>query len=408
MKLNYFRERSEKLQYIVLILILIFALVSMSYWVTYRSAHTLTDDEKGYSSTAQQLLNKGYLGYLSDRPNAYVTPGYPLFLAGVFKVTQIIGGLSANPLMTTRYTQILFSLGTILFVFLMGKRLGKPWAGLLAALLLAAYQPTWHANSRILTESLYTFLLVAYIYSVLVLLQSREKWQHGLTGVLLAITVLVRPSIAPVIVIPYLLDFWQHRDWRFTKGFVITLLCFGVVMLPWWIRNYYVTNQMVVFATESGNPFLRGTDPYDPYDKIGPSIIKNVPEKDMTKVGLQRIENGLKKNPGLWIKWYTVGKLKFMWKYPWGRSDLFKYRFYHLLFVVIIGWVGLARALLSPSLRWLAAVPILMAALQLLFIPITRYMYPLTPMMLLLAALLLTEIGAILISRFNPNRKVNM
>lgn len=35
---------------------------------------------------ARQFLDKGFLGYMSSRPNAYITPGYPLFLALIYKL----------------------------------------------------------------------------------------------------------------------------------------------------------------------------------------------------------------------------------------------------------------------------------------------------------------------------------
>jgi hypothetical protein len=119
-------------------------------------------------------------------------------------------------------------------------------------------------------------------------------------------------------VVPYIIDYWQRRDVEVFKGLIVAGLAFSLVMMPWWVRNYVVLNKVVVFATQSGNPFLRGTDPYDPYDKIGPSIMAGVPESAMQRVGVERIRQGLQTDPGRWIKWFTVGKFEFLWVKPWG------------------------------------------------------------------------------------------
>jgi len=386
----YRMSQLSGIQWLGLVLILVLALGSRLWWVAEMSPRTLTHDEIGYNAMTEQFLDKGFLGYYSTVPNAFVTPGYPLFLAAIYKGVDILAGDDVNPLPVVRVIQVLISVATVFMVFAIGLRTGRVGVAFLAAIFITVYPPAFSANTRILTEVLYTFLLTTYVYSVLILFENRSGLIHGLTGVIMALGVLVRPAAAPLLIIPYLIDFWHHRDWRFARGLIITGICFSLVMLPWWLRNYVVMEKVVVFATQTGNPFLRGTDPYDPYDKVGPSIIENVPEEKQMQVALERIKNGLRTEPGLWIKWFTIGKFTYLWGEPWGLAKGWLQGI-HLVLIVILGWLGVVRALFSPNLRWLAVIPLFMTALQMAFIPITRYMYPITPIMVILAAVLVVD-----------------
>lgn len=349
----------------------------------------LSHDEIGYHQMTVQFLEKGFLGYYADKPTAFVTPGYPLFLAVIYSVVKAAAGAEADPLPAVRLVQVLLSVGTVYLAFAIGRSTGRLSTGFVAAVLVALYPPMFMANKRVLTEVLYTFLLLWYVYSAQLMLQRRILRCHLASGALLALTVLVRPAAAPLLTVPYIIDFWQRRDPEVVKGLLVAGLAFSLVMLPWWVRNYVVLDKVVIFATQSGNPLLRGTDPYDPYDKIGPSVIEGVPEDKMSEVAMERIKTGFKTEPWLWLKWFTVGKLEFLWSKPWGMYS-WGAKTIHLVAFVIFGWLGVFYALARQEVRWVAAVPVFFTLLQLLFIPISRYMFPLTPLMAVLASAVAT------------------
>ncbi len=379
--------RAEK---ILLLLILLITLATRLYYIYTSPALTLTHDEVGYHRMSLQFLEKGILGYYSDKPRAFVTPGYPLFLAAAY----YIGGLlHVEPMAAARTFQVVVSVFSVLLVYLMARKSGGPPAGVLAAILAAIYLPSFMANNRILTEVLYAFLLLAYIYSLTVLFSKNGLRWHALSGALLALAVLVRPVVAPFLVVPYVVKFFFHRDRQILAGLLVAVIAFCIVMTPWWVRNYLVFEKFIIFSTESGNPFLRGTDPYDIYDQKGPSIIKNVPDSEMTRVGLQRIKEGLKTDPGLWIKWFTAGKFSFLWLKPWGVYAGWANSL-HLWVFVILGWLGILWNLLfDERMRWPALLVVFCTLVQLTFIPITRYIYPLTPIMAVMASTLIVKIG---------------
>lgn len=379
-------SRAER---IFLIILLLTTLVMRVYYVyTTSPPLKLSHDEYGYHKMTIQLLDKHIMGYYSDEPRAFVTPGYPVFLAGTYSVARL---LHTDPLMTTRVIQAVISTGSVFLVYSLSRRAGGAVVAALAGLLAAVYLTSLMANNRILTEVLFSFLQLVYVYSLLIAFEKDKFRWHALSGALLGLTVLVRPAIAPFLVVPYMILFITKRDFKHISYMLVAVAAFCLVMSPWWVRNYLVFDKFIMFATQTGNPMLRGTDPYDVYDKFGPSIIKNVPDDQMTRVAVQRIIHGFQTDPWLWLKWFTVGKLSFMWLKPWGITTAWA-KTLHLVGFVIIGWIGTFVNLADRKMRWPALLVLFTTVMQLAFIPIERYMYPLTPLMAIMAATVLGKI----------------
>ncbi len=366
----------------LILAILLITLAARLYYVYTSPELQLSHDEIGYHEMTLQFLDKGFLGYYSDRPSAFVTPGYPLFLAAVYLAAQAV---NSDPLTMVRTIQVIISVGSVFLVYLIARKSGGIPAGALAAILAAVYLPSFMANNRILTEVIYVFLLLGYVYALITAFEKDSLKWHALSGTVMGLAVLVRPSLAPFIVVPYIITWFRRHDYRVAVALIITLVSFSVIMAPWWVRNYLVLDKCIIFATQSGNPLLRGTDPYDPYDREGPSIIENVPESEMTRVAVERIKQGFQNEPGLWLKWFTVGKLSYLWSRPWGYFSGWSV-YMHFWVFIVIGWPATLVNIFDTKMRWPALLILFTTALHLAFIPITRYMYPMTPLMAVMTA----------------------
>jgi len=375
---------------VILALVLLITLAVRLYYIYKFPQAWLSHDEIGYHEMTLQFLEKGFLGYYSDRPSAFVTPGYPLFLAAMYYLSELVHN---NPLVTVRTAQAIISVGSVLLVYLMARKAGGIPAGIIAAVLVAIYPTSNMANTRLLTEVLYIFLMLGYMYALIMAFDEPGFIRHAASGALLALAVLVRPMAGPFLVIPYLVHLVFKRDFGIIKYLITAVAAFCLVMSPWWVRNYMVFDKFIPFATQSGNPLLRGTDPYDPYDKEGPSIIENVPEPEMTKVAIQRIKEGFKTEPWLWFKWFTIGKFSFLWGKSWGAYSGWAQTL-HLWGFVVLGWLGVLVSLFDQRMRWPALMIVFSALLHQVFIPITRYIYPLTPLMAVMTAVLIVKIAA--------------
>jgi len=378
-------HRKEK---IILGLILLIALITRLYYIYTSPELKLTHDELGYHEMTLRFFAKGFMGYYAVAPTAFVTPGYPVFLIAVYFVAGLI---KTDPLTTVRTVQVILSVASLFFVYLIARKSAGPAAGFLALLFAAIYSPSYMANNRILTEVLYIFLLLVYLYSLMLAFERGDLWRHALSGAFLAVAVLVRPSAAPFLILPYMVTFLVKRDVRVLTALIVSVAAFSIMMVPWWVRNYMVLDKFIMFATQSGDPILRGTDPWDIYDKYGPSIIEGVPNAKKTEVAMERIKEGFSTDPWLWIRWYTVGKLSFLWHKPWGVFTTWTEAL-HLWVFVVLGWLGTLVNLFDKRLRWTALFIVFSTAIHLAFIPINRYTYPLTPIMAVMAGTLLVKI----------------
>lgn len=374
-------------QAMTLVAILGVALASRVWWLLAHApgAASGTHDELGYAEMARQLISRGVYGYYSTAPNAFTTPGYPLFVTGVFKLANLLGLSGGGEFVALRAVQMLLGVLAVWLVFLLGRRVADARVGLVASAVMAIYPSSFMAQGRLLTESLFTALLLGWLLLALKLREKRTWQYHAILGALLAVLVLVRPTVALLGVVLYALDLAENRDWRFALNSLVALLAFCLVMSPWWIRNRIVLHETVLLATQTGNPFLRGTDPWDMYDKIGPSIIQGVAEADMQRVGVERVKAGLRDDPANYIAWFTVGKWWYLWRMPWFEATWFS-KVLHWVFVLGLGWIGTIAGLFDRRMRLLSLTVVVITAAQLAFIPIPRYMYPLSVVAMVLAA----------------------
>ena len=91
---------------------------------TRRAWRAARHDELGYAEMARQLIARGVYGYYSTSPNAFTTPGYPLFVTGVFKLANLLGVSGGGEFAALRAAQMLLGVLAVWLVFLLGRRVG--------------------------------------------------------------------------------------------------------------------------------------------------------------------------------------------------------------------------------------------------------------------------------------------
>lgn len=342
----------------------------------------LVTDAFNYDVMTRQFLDKGFLGYMSDKPNAYITPGYPFFLAAIY---WIFGYKTASPLLQVRIIQSIFGALTCIVVYFLGRKLKNKKTGFIAAFAYALYAPFAWSNTLILTESIYNFFFLLYFYLQIKILESKSRWQSFVCGLVFATAVLIRPLIFPLLVIPFLYQYFiaSRRDKRVISIFLYTLAGVLLLMIPWWIRNVVVMDKFILLATQTGNPLIAGTFPY--YENIDTSRY-NVPNQ--TIEGLRLILHGFLTQPLLYLKWFTIGKWNFIFSYPWYYVPV-EFTFLRSIWllhywVIVLGWLGVLFSLVKNRLRLIGIWAVLLTGLQLLFVPEARYAYSILPLLMIL------------------------
>jgi 4-amino-4-deoxy-L-arabinose transferase-like glycosyltransferase len=190
-----------------------------------------------YALLARNIVDQGIFSRSTTTPympDAWRTPGYPTFLAPFYLVFG-----SFYPVLIAQMG-ILFI--TVCLLYRMGVALvGKRYA-LALSLLYLILPGTLFAVSTLLTENLFTFLLVAAVYVAFFAPLKRLYVQFALAGILLGLGAYVRPAglyIAPFFVAGYLVFYvgLRHLRPRHLIASGVFLLAFICTLLPWCYRN---------------------------------------------------------------------------------------------------------------------------------------------------------------------------
>ena len=128
-------------------------------------------DSDGYEKTAQAFLQTGRFAVspeMPDTPQIQRTPGYPFFIATIY----FFFGNRYPPLILV---QILISLGTILLTYLLATSFWGSHVAVISAFLLSLDLPSFVNSQKVLTDTLFTFVLtLAILVGIYVLKASRH------------------------------------------------------------------------------------------------------------------------------------------------------------------------------------------------------------------------------------------
>ena len=216
------------------------------------------NDSLAYERIAAALYEDGRYGTPEMRSPSDWSPGAPLLYAGVYYLT---GGVDPE---RARIAVALLGAAMILIVYLIGRRLAGPVAGVVAGLLAAVYPAFLDNNGQLLSEPIAAFTLSAAVLSFMWAAdEGRRPWAWVLPGGLLGATALTRPEYLPFAAVFGLLALvlvGRRRSWRL--GLVSAALLvgmFAVVLAPWTVRNYVVLDRFVPVSTGGGKALFVAT-----------------------------------------------------------------------------------------------------------------------------------------------------
>src|SRR4051812_6333732 len=137
------------------------------------ATHPVVDpgpDADAYASLARALFEHHTYGSPGQTSTSDWSPGAPLLFGAVYWVT---GG--GNP-EAARLVGAPLGAVMVLFTFLIGRRLGGVWAGLVAALLVATYPTYIENNGQLLSEPVAAFLLSGALLGMLWAADRGRPW----------------------------------------------------------------------------------------------------------------------------------------------------------------------------------------------------------------------------------------
>ena len=266
-------------------------------------------DARAYAAIAANLdRGQGFtVGPRATQPSSNYSPGLPLFAAGLYELS---GGVHER---FARVALALLGSLSILFTYLIGRRLAGVAAGLIGAAAIAIYPALLEYQGMLMSEPLAATLLSA---SVLAILWAREprlgdpasgschgegglragagvrsrppsprhplvRW--GLPGMLLGALALVRPEYLAVALLLGIVVFGSEakKNWRAALAQAAMLLAgVAVVVVPWTVRNAVVLDRVVPISTGGGQVLYAGT--YLPSDgnpeEVGGKVVAENPQ----------------------------------------------------------------------------------------------------------------------------------
>jgi 4-amino-4-deoxy-L-arabinose transferase-like glycosyltransferase len=213
------------------------------------------NDAASYMQIARALYEDGRYGAPGQAsPNDW-SPGAPLLYGAVYWAT---GGVHPG---LVRLLLVVLGVGTILFTYLIGRRLAGPVAGLVAALLAATYPAFIENTGRLLAEPVALFWLPAAVLAFLWASDGGRIWRWLLPGALLGLTTLTRPEYLPFVAVFALLAVLR-ASWRRPAGLAagaLLVLAFCAVLAPWTARNAIVLDRFVPVTTGGGKALFVAT-----------------------------------------------------------------------------------------------------------------------------------------------------
>lgn len=239
---------------------------------------SLIADAAGYDSAARRLLSEGYFAWvyphdIVDRPasNAMHLPGYPAFLAVVY--APFGPDVPAQPLVSI--VQAVFSGLLIWGIYLVTTRLASPGVGVSAAVLAVLYPPYWWSYRFLLTEDIFTLLCVWIAWTLLMAIrpatdqsESKSLLFFAATGLLGGAAVYVRAAAGAWIALGgiVLVALDAENRARYLRGGAVVAAVILLCLAPWWARNARIYDRFVPFNTLSGLGSLVATldHPDDP------------------------------------------------------------------------------------------------------------------------------------------------
>jgi len=200
-------------------------------------------------------------GYPDPHTNAVPfvrPPGYPYFLAGVYR----LGGIHPLPI---RLVQMALGVGACLLAYWIGRRWFGPFVALAWAAGMSLYWGFVYFDMELHAEGPLCFLLLAALYLLGLWRDRRALWIAAFAGVILGISALLRPNVLPLLPIAAGWMIWvcRRRPARCSGwGTAAALGAAGLLaILPATVRNYRVSREFVLISSNGGVNLYIGNNP---------------------------------------------------------------------------------------------------------------------------------------------------
>ena len=372
----------------------------------------------------------------TPEPDAYRTPGYPLFLA-----LFVDGKASEKMLAQILLTQALLSTLVVYLTFLLCRRLFSEPKSLAVALLTALSPHLININTYILSDALFCFTVILFFWALSRIKEPINPKMFLILGLLLGLASLVRPILQYFVILLVVFSIFSYGFRKGGKLGAIFLVGYFLVFGSWMARNLYtlgiladdsVKYYTIKYGLYPGLMYQDDPKSYGYPYRFDPNASRVKPELGSV---LQEAKRRFTTEPVRHLKWYGYekGVLLWSWSMAIGAGE-------HLVFPVdkspyfdnplftttsqlmkIIHWPLVLLGLLGTIIVWipryiedynkeqiffirsLSILFIYYTAIHILSFSIPRYTIPLRPLLYTMAFVPIVPLQAWIQRRRNPD-----
>lgn len=279
-----------------------------------------------YSRDGQTIKDQ----HAIPKPDAFATPGYPLFLAAFVDAPP-----SIRIFRTVAMWQVALGVLTVLLVFLLFSQITDYRIAVLVSLLTAISPHLVNTTVYLLSETVFTFWL-ALALLVFCLHTRGTRWYYPallLAGLLFGIAALTRPVVELFPLVLILLLGISQPKLKAAKGAAAIALGFMLAWGPWLVRNHLSLDQTgdsTVMMSSLHQGMYPGMMYQDDPRSLGYAYDADpdykADNRSMSTV-IHAILRQFEQHPARELYWYLIGKPVMLWSWTLisGPGDIFIY-----------------------------------------------------------------------------------
>ena len=187
-------------------------------------------------------------------PSAFLSPGYPMIVAAVFAIFGPYSGAAEATMMSL---QVIFGTATVFVLMLFTRRIFSAKAATIAGVICALCPPALFLPTLFWETSL-SVLLATSLFALSH--QCADKPTTGRwcwLGMLATASLLVNPSLLPIIVCCFAWTAYQMRSHSLVAPATGILLCL-LLSLPWAVRNSRQLHAFIPLRSNLGYELWQG------------------------------------------------------------------------------------------------------------------------------------------------------
>lgn len=329
-----------------------------------------------------------------------IAPAYPYFMSAVFH-------LFGESLTALRVAQCILDALTVGLLFGVARLVFGKRTACLAGLAACFYPFSIYFCFSVSTETLFTFLLIAFALVTVKALQTDDWLVFAGAGVLLGLTTLTRATtqLFPLVLVATVL--WvKGFEWQRVARCGVLVAAFVLVILPWTVRNYLALGDFIPVSTGTGSVLLQGSDErfftidgksqhyagfHERARRRGIKRPDNAKESEIdryiTRVGIERYVIRFEERP-LSIIPFMAKKFLRLWyatEEGWHQGKILAVNGLIVPFA-LLGVVFSRRRERHGAWAFVVALLAYFVLIHWLLLPLARYMVPVTPLLIMFGA----------------------